>query len=89
MRRKPQQKVSKEFQKGPEVYGLRPFPTYSFYGQTCKMSSPRPERYHIWSKRMKIAAHWARVAVPCGTSVVEVMPSMMPLPMAQRMASTA
>ena len=32
--------------------------TGSFLIQSCRFTS------YIWSKRMKMAAHWARVAVP-------------------------
>ena len=38
---------------------------------------------------MRIAAHWARVALPCGASVSALMPVMTPLSIAQLMASAA
>ena len=38
---------------------------------------------------MSIAAHWARVAVPCGSRVTAVTPVMMPSSSAQTMASLA
>ena len=38
---------------------------------------------------MSIAAHSARVAVPCGTSVDSVTPVMMPFSTAQRIAGSA
>ena len=40
-------------------------------------------------KRMSMAAAWARVALPCGASVVSLAPVIMPLSTAQDMASTA
>ena len=38
------------------------------------------------TNRISIAAHWARVAVPCGTMVVSVTPVIMPCSTAQAIA---
>ena len=48
-----------------------------------------PYTRYIVSNLMSMAAHWARVAVPRGASVVSVTPVIMPFSTAQAIASTA
>ena len=51
------------------------------------LSCPGPLYFTVFMQRMNMAAACALVALPCGTSVVSVMPVTMPFSTAQTSAS--